>query len=262
MVGTQTHFYCSTCDPVRSYLFMSGIQLGDIRDVDRKTKGVQRVVVVERRSAKEDKGQKYRFKKFMACTEEEDRTHKKKGGPKVEIQQTSDIQRTQDHESIIDISTAEVGEPLKKIGGSRAVGPDHILIEVWRGLGEEGIHWLTNLFNVILKSRKMSEEWRVSTRISLFKNKGDAQVCRNYKGIQLLSHTMKSWKRVIEKRIRRDTVITENQFGFMPGRLTTEAYHTYLLRKLMEKYMERKKDLHLVFIDLEKAYDSIPRNIV
>ncbi|GKB00076.1 retrovirus-related pol polyprotein LINE-1 [Tanacetum coccineum] len=41
----------------------------------------------------------------------------------------------------------------------------------------------------------------------------------------------------------------------MPGRSTTEAIH--LLRNLMEKYRERHVDLHIAFLDLEKAYDSV-----
>ncbi|GJT36229.1 retrovirus-related pol polyprotein LINE-1 [Tanacetum coccineum] len=158
------------------------------------------------------------------------------------------------------ISQAEVKTALQKMGRNKVVGPNQIPIEAWRCLGDEGTFWLTSLFNKIFTGAKMPEEWRLSKVIPIFKNKGDAQVCSNYRGIKLLGHTMKLWERVIERRLQRETLVSKNQFGFMPGRSSVEAIH--LIRSLMEKYRKRQRDLHMAFLDLEKAYDSVPRELI
>ena len=71
---------------------------------------------------------------------------------------------------------------------------------------------------------------------------------------------MNLWEQVIEGRLRTDIRISENQFGFMQDRSTIEAIH--LFRRPIEFNRERKKDLHIVFIDLEKTYDRVPREVL
>ena len=83
-----------------------------------------------------------------------------------------------------------------KVG--KAVGTYGIPMENRKSLGEKGIGWVADFFNVILKTAKMPKEWRHSTIIPLYKNKGDVQNCNSYRGIKLLSHTKKLWERVIE----------------------------------------------------------------
>ena len=74
----------------------------------------------------------------------------------------------------------------------------------------------------------MPEEWRKSLLISIYKNKGDAQCCGNYRGIKLMSHTMKVWERIIEARLRDRVEISKEQYGFMPVKGTTDAmFHLF-----------------------------------
>ncbi|GJS58167.1 hypothetical protein Tco_0652951 [Tanacetum coccineum] len=94
----------------------------------------------------------------------------------------------------------------------------------------------------------MLDERRLGEVIPIFKNKGDVQVCSNHMGIKLL-----------ERRLRRETRVCENQFGFIPGRSSVEAIH--LIRSLMEKYKERQGDLHMAFLDLEKLSRGIQEDI-
>ena len=95
----------------------------------------------------------------------------------------------------------------------------------------------------------MPKEWRRSVLIPIYKNKGEAQYCRSYRGITLMSHTMKIGERIIEARLRDRVEISKQRYGVMPGKGTTDAM--FALRMLMEKYREGQKELHCVFVDLE-----------
>ncbi|KAK3554716.1 hypothetical protein QTP70_032634 [Hemibagrus guttatus] len=151
----------------------------------------------------------------------------------------------------------EVRKALKRMKSGKAVGPDDIPVEVWKCLGEAAVEFLTSLFNRVLESERMPEEWRRSVLVPIFKNKGDVQSCSNYRGIKLMSHTMKLWERVVEARLRKVVEIFEQQYGFMPRKSTTDAIFALMI--LMEKYRDGQRELHCVFVDLEKAYDRVPR---
>ena len=148
--------------------------------------------------------------------------------------------RTEEAEAVSEevncISREEVKNALKRMKKGKAVGPDELPVEVWKCMRETGIKFLIRLFNRLLMGEWMPEEWKTSVLIPIYINKRDAQCCGNNREIKLMSHTMKIWERIIEGRLRDRVEISKQQYGFMPGKETTNAM--FALRMLMEEYRE------------------------
>ncbi|KAK3543841.1 hypothetical protein QTP70_030074, partial [Hemibagrus guttatus] len=219
------------------------------RQRDRDGKDVQQVRVIKDRDGRvltSEESVQRRWKEYFEelMNEENEREKRVEGVNSVE-------------QKVAKIRKDEVRKALKRMKSGKAVGPDDILVEVWKCLGEAAVEFLISLFNRVLESERMPEEWRRSVLVPIFKNKGDVQSCSNYRGIKLMSHTMKLWERVVEARLRKVVEICEQQYGFMPRKSTTDAI--FALRILMEKYRDGQRELHCLFVDLEKAYDRVPR---
>ena len=71
---------------------------------------------------------------------------------------------------------------------------------------------------------------------------------------------MKIVEKVLERRLRRMVKVDEMQFGCMPGKGTIGA--VFILRRLQEEYLDKEKKLNMCFIDLEKAFDRVPRKVL
>ena len=59
---------------------------------------------------------------------------------------------------------------------------------------------------------------------------GDVMKSGNYRGVKPMCHSMKLYERVHENRLRNIVSTSEEQFGFMKGKYTTDAI--CLLRQL------------------------------
>ena len=84
--------------------------------------------------------------------------------------------------------------------------------------------------------------------------------CSNYRGVKLISHSMKILERIVEKRLRSLITISDEQLGFMPGRSTVDAI--FALRTTQAKYRDHQTPLYATFLDLEKAFDRVRRSDV
>uniref|UniRef100_A0A8C6KM13 Reverse transcriptase domain-containing protein n=1 Tax=Nothobranchius furzeri TaxID=105023 RepID=A0A8C6KM13_NOTFU len=156
------------------------------------------------------------------------------------------------------LSGAEVAEVVKQLHSGGAPGVDEIHPGYLKTMDVVGLLWLTRLCNIAWSSGAVPVEWQIRVVVPIFK-KGDWMVCPKYREITLLSLPGKVYSKVLERRVRSivESQIEVEQCGFRPGRGTVDQLYT--LARAMEGAWEFAQPIHMCFVDLEKAYDRVPR---
>ena len=158
------------------------------------------------------------------------------------------------------VARNEIVEAIQSIKSGKATGPSEVSVEMMVASGEIRVKVMMELCQHVLDGRGMSDEWKTSVIEPIFTEKGDVMSCGSYRGVKLLEHAMKLVERVLERRIQTLANLNEMQFGFMPGKGSMNAI--FIVRRMQEEYQRKDKKLYMCFVDMEKAFDRVPRKVM
>ena len=107
----------------------------------------------------------------------------------------------------------------------------------------------------------MPEEWNESIIVPIHKM-GDKTYCNNYRGISLLPSTYKILSNIFLSRLTpyAKEIIGDHQCGFRCNRSTID--HVFCIRQILEKKWDYNEEVHQLFIDFKKAYDSVRKEVL
>lgn len=164
-------------------------------------------------------------------------------------------------EDIPNVLISEVREAIKSLKNDKAPGPDGITNEVLKA-GEFTL-WkvLAKLFDECIEQEDVPTQWKSSTTVIIPK-KGDREDLKNYRPIALLPTVYKVFTKVLLNRMSRqlDEGQPREQAGFRSGYSTLD--HLQSINQVLERCRECQIPLCIVFVDYEKAFDSIEINAV
>ena len=158
------------------------------------------------------------------------------------------------------ITATELQKVLRRLKDGRSPGGDNIAAEFWKALAEHQVamNKLLSLCNLCWQTKQVPTAWRSATVISLFK-KGDTSMPSNYRPISLLAVAYKVLAALLFNRLKTGGTegrIQESQYGFRPGRGTSDAL--FLARRIIDATLEdRDGQLYLLLLDWSKAFDRI-----
>ena len=149
----------------------------------------------------------------------------------------------------------EICEAMSSLKENKAGGKSGILPEMVKSCMGGMMDYIVDLFTTVWREEQVPDEWRDALIVPIPK-KGD---CDNWHGISLLDVMGKLFAKVIHRRLQKvvEEVVPDFQCGFRSGRGCVDMI--FCVRQLVEKAREHNTKIYMLFVDLRKEYDCVPR---
>lgn len=164
-----------------------------------------------------------------------------------------------DNLSHILCTPSEVEKHLKALNIHKSPGSDLISTHILKECTLELSTSLCVLFNKSFSTGMLPADWKIANITPIHK-KGNKHKKENYRQISLTSIVCKIAEKIVRSRITTfwstHHVLNPNQFGYLEGKSTLaqllSCFHDWCLSR------NNSKTTDAIFLDLSKAFDSVP----
>ena len=148
----------------------------------------------------------------------------------------------------------ELNASIKSLKRGKSSGPDKIPNEIFIEANEQTRRIYLDALNKVYNEEQIPQGWQEGEIIRIYKGKGQKGKCSNERGITLSSNIGKLFERLVNNRIKNTVKFTEAQAGGQQGKSTSD--HINILKTLINYSKSTRKPIHIIFLDVTKAYDK------
>ena len=155
-------------------------------------------------------------------------------------------------ENNIQFNMYDLKKIIRSLKNNKATGIDGITNEILKMLDDQNLETFLEILNRLYKHNLVPEAWNIGVVTMLYKGKGSKGDPANYRGITVNSNIVKIVEKLMYSKYYKQIDLTELQGGSKKGSSTRD--HIFILLTLMKKY--KRNGLHIVFLDISKAFDK------
>ncbi len=161
--------------------------------------------------------------------------------------------------NISPITFEEVMRAARESRCGKSMGPDEMPPEVLRL--PKVVDAIVPIMNSILDGGPAPPEWRKSLMVAVPKKPGTVKI-EEHRGISLMSTAAKTFNKVLLRRLLPvlNPFLRPEQNGFRPQRGTCQQILS--LRRIIEGATKYQTPAVIVFVDFQRAFDSIDRRCI